>query len=208
VVKYCPNAIILVVSNPVDILTYVTLKITGFPSSRVIGSGTVLDSARFRALLAKEMGIDARSVHAYIIGEHGDSEVAVWSTANIGGVKIVPDGWSNLDKEEENKLSEIYFNVKNAAYEIIRKKGYTSYAIGLATTDIVKAILYSQERILTVSGLMTGLYGIEDICLSIPRVVNEKGILKTVNLTLDKEEERLLQDSAKVLHGIFEQIKF
>jgi L-lactate dehydrogenase len=208
VVKYCPNAIILVVSNPVDILTYVTLKITGFPSSRVIGSGTVLDSARFRALLAKEMGIDARSVHAYIIGEHGDSEVAVWSTANIGGVKIVPDGWSNLDKEEQNKLSEIYFNVKNAAYEIIRKKGYTSYAIGLATTDIVKAILYSQERILTVSGLMTGLYGIEDICLSIPRVVNEKGILKTINLTLDKEEERLLQDSAKVLHDIFEQIKF
>lgn len=208
VVKYCPDAIILVVSNPVDILTYATLKITGFPSSRVIGSGTVLDSARFRALLAQEMGIDARSVHAYIIGEHGDSKVAVWSTANIGGVKIVPDGWSNLDENEQNKLTEISNNVKNAAYEIIQRKGSTSYAIGLATTDIVKAILYSQERILTVSGLMTGLYGIEDICLSIPRVVNEKGILKTVNLTLSMEEEKLLQQSAQVLQETFKQLKF
>lgn len=208
VVKYCPNAVILVVSNPVDILTYATLKITGFPSSRVIGSGTVLDTARFRALLAQEMDIDARSVHAYIIGEHGDSEVPVWSTANVGGVKIVPDEWSNLAENEQIKLSSIYYQVQNAAYEIIQRKGYTSYAIGLATTDIVKAILYSQERILTVSGLMTGLYGIEDVCLSIPRVVNEKGILKTVNLILSTEEEKLLQQSAQVLHNIFKNVKF
>ncbi|MBL1208481.1 L-lactate dehydrogenase [Geminocystis sp. GBBB08] len=207
VVKYCPESIILVVSNPVDILTYATLKITGFPSSRVIGSGTVLDSARFRSLIAKEMGIDARSVHAYIIGEHGDSKVPVWSTANIGGMKIVPDGWENLTTEEQNKLSSISFNVTNAAYEIIQRKGYTSYAIGLATTDIVKAILYSQERILTVSGLMTGLYGIEDVCLSIPRVINERGILKTVNLTLSDDEEKLLQQSAQVLHDVFNKVK-
>jgi len=208
VVTYCPNAIILVVSNPVDILTYATLKITGFPSSRVIGSGTVLDTARFRALLAQEMGIDGRSVHAYIIGEHGDSEVPVWSTANIGGMKIVPDGWENLNKEEQLKLSSIYDNVKNAAYEIIKRKGYTSYAIGLATTDIVKAILYSQERILTVSGLMTGFYGIEDVCLSIPRVVNERGILKTVNLTLAENEEKLLVESARVLREVFDRVNF
>jgi L-lactate dehydrogenase len=208
VVKYCPDCIILVVSNPVDILTYVTLKITGFPSSRVIGSGTVLDSARFRALLAQEMGIDARSVHAYIIGEHGDSEVAVWSSANVGGMKIVPDGWDNLEEDEQDKLSEIYGNVKNAAYEIIQRKGYTSYAIGLATTDIVKAILNSQERVLTVSGLMTGLYGIEDICLSVPRVINERGILKTVNLTLSEEEEKLLVESATVLREVFDAVNF
>lgn len=208
VVKYCPDCIILVVSNPVDILTYVTLKLTGFPSSRVIGSGTVLDSARFRALLAKEMGIDARSVHAYIIGEHGDSEVAVWSSTNVGGMKIVPDGWDNLPQDEQDKLSEIYFNVKNAAYEIIQRKGYTSYAIGLATTDIVKAILNSQERVLTVSGLMAGLYGIEDICLSVPRVINEKGILKTVNLTLSEDEEKLLVESAKVLREVFDRVTF
>ncbi|BAQ60973.1 L-lactate dehydrogenase [Geminocystis sp. NIES-3708] len=207
VVKYCPDSIILVVSNPVDILTYATLKITGFPSSRVIGSGTVLDSARFRSLIAQEMGIDARSVHAYIIGEHGDSKVPVWSTANIGGMKLVPDGWENLAQDEQNKLSDIFYNVKNAAYEIIQRKGYTSYAIGLATTDIVKAILNSQERILTVSGFMSGFYGIEDVCLSIPRVVNERGILKTVNLTLNEEEEKLLQKSAEILKDVFRQVK-
>ncbi|BAQ63873.1 L-lactate dehydrogenase [Geminocystis sp. NIES-3709] len=208
VVKYCPDAIILVVSNPVDILTYVTLKITGFPSSRVIGSGTVLDSARFRALIAQEMGIDARSVHAYIIGEHGDSEVPIWSCANIAGVKIVPNDWDSLIETEQNKLSSIFSHVKNAAYEIIQRKGYTSYAIGLATTDIVKAILYSQERILTVSGLMNGLYGIEDICLSIPRVINERGILKTVNLNLSVEEEKLLVRSATILKEIVNQVSF
>ncbi|MBE9222128.1 L-lactate dehydrogenase [Cyanobacterium stanieri LEGE 03274] len=207
VVKYCPDSIILVVSNPVDIMTHATLKITGFPSSRVIGSGTVLDTARFRSLLAKEMGIDARSVHAYIIGEHGDSEVALWSMANVGGVKIVPHGWENLASDEQDFLSKIYHNVKNAAYEIIRRKGSTSYAIGLATTDIVKAIVNSQERILTVSGLMKGMYGIDDICLSIPRVINEKGILQTINLTLSPEEEKLLQNSATILKDIFKQLK-
>jgi len=206
VVKYCPDSIILVVSNPVDIMTYITLKITGFPSSRVIGSGTVLDTARFRSLLAKEMGIDARSVHAYIIGEHGDSEVPLWSTANVGGVKIVPHDWESLTNNERDTLSNIYHNVKNAAYEIIRRKGSTSYAIGLATTDIVKAIVNSQERILTVSGLMTGLYGIEDICLSIPRVINEKGILQTVNLTLSHDEERLLHNSSNILKNILNQL--
>lgn len=208
VVKYCPNTIILVVTNPVDIMTYATLKITGFPSSRVIGTGTVLDTARFRALLAKEMNIDPRSVHAYIIGEHGDTEVAVWSNANIAGVKLVPNTWADLAEDEKAKLSEIFNNVRNAAYEIIKLKGYTSYAIGLATTDIVKAILNSQERILTVSGLMTGMYGIEDICLSIPRVVSERGIIQTVNVTLSEEEEKLLQESGRVLKQVFSQIDF
>ena len=208
VVKHCPNTIILVVTNPVDIMTYATLKITGFPSSRVIGSGTVLDTARFRTLLAKQMDIDPRSVHAYIIGEHGDTEVPVWSTANVGGMKLVPDTWANLPEDEKNILSGIFDNVKNAAYEIIKLKGYTSYAIGLATTDIVKAILNSQERILTVSGLMTGMYGIEDVCLSIPRVVSERGIIKTVNLTLAEDEEKALQHSAKVLREVFDKINW
>lgn len=208
VVKYCPDAILLIVSNPVDIMTYATLKITGFPNSRVIGSGTVLDSARFRALIAKEIGIDSRSVHAYIIGEHGDSEVPVWSSANVGGVKLVPNTWTDLTEAEKTKYSGIFHQVQNAAYEIIKRKGYTSYAIGLSTTDIVTAILNSQERILTVSGLMTGLYGIEDVCLSVPRVLNEKGILKTVNLTLNPDEEKLLIQSAEVLKNVFSQLKF
>ncbi len=207
VVKYCPDAILLIVSNPVDIMTYVTLKISGFPSSRVIGSGTVLDTARFRTLLARKLDIDARSVHAYIVGEHGDSELPVWSTANVAGAKLVPNGWENLASDEQNQLNTIFEQVKNAAYEIIKRKGYTSYGIGLAVTDIVKAILRSQERVLTVSSLVEGLYGINNVCLGLPTVVNEKGILKTVNLPLSEGEEKQLRDSAQVLTEVFTQLK-
>ena len=206
VVKYCPHAILLIVSNPADIMTYATLKITGFPSSRVIGSGTVLDTARFRYLLANKLGIDSRSVHAYIIGEHGDSEVPVWSMANVAGTKLLPH-----DQEispEGKELKAIFEQVKNAAYEIIKRKGYTSYAIGLAVTDIVKAILRSQERILTVSSLIDGLYGINDVCLGLPRVVNEKGVIKTVNLPLNEIEQKQLQQSAQILREIFDKLKF
>ena len=207
VVKYCPDAILLIVSNPVDIMTYVTLKISGFPSSRVIGSGTVLDTARFRTLLARKLDIDARSVHAYIVGEHGDSELPIWSTANVAGAKLVPNSWENLAAAEQQELTTIFEQVKNAAYEIIKRKGYTSYGIGLAVTDIVKAILRSQERVLTVSSLVDGLYDIHDVCLGLPTVVNEKGILKTVNLTLSEAEEKQLRDSAQVLREVFDQLK-
>lgn len=206
VVKYCPNAILLIVSNPVDVMTYVTLKISGFPSSRVIGSGTVLDTARFRSLLAQKMDIDARSVHAYIIGEHGDSEVPVWSTAYIGGAKLVKGDWANLSASEQNELTGIFNQVKNAAYEIIQRKGYTSYAIGLAVTDIVKAIVRSQERVLTVSSLINGLYGIHDVCLSLPTVVNDRGGLKKVNLPLSETEEKHLKQSAQVLRDVFNKL--
>ncbi len=208
VVKYCPNAILLIVSNPVDIMTYVTLKITGFPSYRVIGSGTVLDSARFRQLIAQKLGIDARSVHAYIIGEHGDSEVPVWSTANIAGMKLlVNDDWDSLAETDRQELDGIFNQVKNAAYEIIQRKGYTSYAIGLSVTDIVKAILGSQERVLTVSSLVHDFYGIENMCLSLPTVINEKGVLKRVNLILSQKEQQLLLNSAKVLQETFKELK-
>lgn len=210
VVKYCSNAILLIVTNPVDIMTYVTLKLSGFPSSRVIGSGTVLDTARFRSLLAKNLNIDARSVHAYIIGEHGDSEVPVWSTANVAGMRLLPascpDSWENLSAAERKELTAIFEQVKNAAYEIIKRKGYTSYGIGLGVTDIVKAILHSQERVLTVSSLVEGAYGIYDICLSLPTVVNEKGVLKTVNLALSKQEEKQFQNSAFVLREVVNQL--
>lgn len=205
VVKYCPDATLLIVSNPVDIMTYVTLKLSGFPASRVIGSGTVLDSARFRALLAEQMGIDPRSVHAYIIGEHGDSEVPVWSKVNIAGMPLYREqGNSPADNDE---LQEIFEHVRNAAYEIIKLKGYTSYAIGLATTEIVKAILRSQERILPVSALVNGFYGIRDVCLSLPSVVNEQGVTKIVNLTLNDTEQQQIIHSAEVLRGIFNQLE-
>ena len=204
VVKYCPNAILLIVSNPVDIMTYVTLKLSGFPAARVIGSGTVLDSARFRTLLAQKMGIDPRSVHAYIIGEHGDSEVPVWSKVNIAGMPLYDrEGRPELDNAALQELSD---RVKNAGYEILKLKGYTSYAIGLATTEIVQAILRGQDRILTVSSLVNDFYGIHDVCLSLPSVVNEKGVAKTVNLTLNDTEQQQLIHSAKILRDIFDTL--
>ncbi|WP_229642832.1 L-lactate dehydrogenase [Waterburya agarophytonicola] len=208
VVKYCPNAILLIVTNPVDIMTYVAFKISGFPSSRVIGSGTVLDTSRFRSLLANKLNIDARSVHAYIIGEHGDSEVPVWSTANVAGRKLLSQDWEHLQESDRQELTTIFNHVKNAAYEIIQRKGYTSYAIGLVVTDIVKAILRSQERVLTVSGLVNGMYGIDHVCLGLPRVISDKGILKTVNLDLSPSEEKQLRHSAQVLQEVFRQLNF
>ncbi len=208
VAKYCPDAILLIVTNPVDIMTYVALKISDFPSSRVIGSGTVLDTSRFRTLLASKLNIDARSVHAYIIGEHGDSEVPVWSTANVAGRKLLSQDWENFKESDRQELTAIFDRVKNAAYDVIQRKGYTSYAIGLVVTDIVKAILRSQERVLTVSGLVDGMYGIDNVCLGLPRVVSEKGILKTVNLDLSPREEKQLCHSAQVLQEVFSQLNF
>ena len=203
VVKYCPNATLLIVSNPVDIMTYVTLKLSGLLAARVIGSGTVLDSARFRTLLAQKMGIDPHSVHAYIIGEHGDSEVPVWSKVNIAGMSLCDQGRLAPDNAE---LEELFDRVKNAGYEILKRKGSTSYAIGLAATEIVKAILHGQERVLTVSSLVNDFYGIRDVCLSLPSVVNEKGVIKTVNLTLNDTEQQQLIHSAQILRDIFDTL--
>ncbi len=207
IVKHCPNAILLIVSNPVDIMTYVSLKISGWSRSRVIGSGTVLDTARFRALLAERMGIDPRSIHAYIVGEHGDSEVALCSKANVAGMKICGDGGLEESSPEiHRELGEIFDRVKNAAYEIIKRKGYTSYAIGLAVTDIVKAILRNQNRILTVSTQVNGLYGMDDICLSLPALVNRQGVSKIINLTLSAGEEKQLRESAQVLRSVLDKL--
>jgi L-lactate dehydrogenase len=206
VVKYCPNAILLVVSNPVDIMTYVTLKLTGFSRSRVIGSGTVLDTARFRALLAQRLKTDPRSIHAYIIGEHGDSEVPVWSTANVAGMKLLPGEWESLADKDKEELSAIFDRVKNAAYEIIERKGSTAYAIGLGVTAIARAILRSQEHIFTVSTLVKDFYGIDDVCLSLPTVIDEHGAIKTVNLALSVAEETQLRNSARVLRSIIEKL--
>jgi L-lactate dehydrogenase len=206
VAQYCPNAILLVVSNPVDIMTYVTLKLTGNARSRVIGSGTVLDTARFRALLAQKLSIDPRSIHAYIIGEHGDSEVPVWSTVNVAGMKLLQGDWESLADKDKEELSAIFNRVKNAAYEIIQRKGSTAYAIGLAVTAIVKAILRSQEHIFTVSTLVSNFYGIEDVCLSLPTVIDEHGAIKTVNLSLSATEETQLRSSAQVLRSIIEKL--
>ncbi|MEC4806267.1 MAG: L-lactate dehydrogenase [Jaaginema sp. PMC 1079.18] len=200
VAKYCPHAILLIVSNPVDIMTYVSWKLSGFEKSRVFGTGTILDTARFRYILGEKTGIAPRSIHAYIIGEHGDSEVAAWSKVNIAGTSL--ENYSE-DSEIFNQISQ---EVKNAAYEIINRKGYTSYAIGLGVTEIVQAVLRNQSRILTVSSYIDNLYGIDNVCLSLPTVVNRQGASRIVKLTLSDMEEDRLRYSAKVLHEVIDSL--
>ena len=203
----CPEAIFLVVSNPVDVMTYVTWKLSGLPNTSVIGSGTVLDTARFRYLLAQDLQLDPHSIHAYIIGEHGDSEVPVWSRVNVAGMPLQaldPELGAASDPQQWDRISR---QVKNAAYEIIRRKGSTSYAIGLAVTQIVQAILRSQQRVLTVSCLTEGVYGIEEVYLSLPAVVNRGGVERIVQLALSPTEEQQLKSSARILRQAIAGLK-
>jgi len=206
IIKSCPKAILLVVTNPVDIMTYVSLKLSGLPNSSVIGSGTLLDTARFRYLLAEKLQIDPRSLHAYIIGEHGDSEVPVWSKVNISGMRLYEEGLEDSGRNDTESLQQIFSQVKNAAYDIIQRKGATCYAIGLGVTQIVQAILHNQNRVLTVSSLINDLHGIKDVCLSLPAVVNCQGVTKILNLSLTPTEKEQLQKSAKVLCQTIEQL--
>jgi len=207
IVKYNTECILLVVTNPVDILTYVTYKLSGFPKNRVIGSGTVLDSARFKYMIGEHMGIDSRNVHAYIIGEHGDTEVPTWSIASIAGIPMDAycEDCKSCDNNDIFKL-ETFENVKNAAYKIIDLKGATYYAVALAVRRIVEAIVRNENSILTVSSLLEGEYGLNDMCLSIPSQVNSSGIVRIINVPLSNEETLLLNKSAdslkKVISGL------
>lgn len=201
IVKYNPNAIILVVSNPVDILTYITYKLSGFPANRVIGSGTVLDSSRLRYECSKHFDVDARNIHSYIIGEHGDSEIAAWSLSSIAGMPIEEYSKKVLGDSDLTFKKTIPETVKNAAYVLIQKKGYTNYAIGASVARIVEAILNDENAILPVSSLFTGQYGIEDIYLAIPTIVNGSGAEKIVNVDLSEDEQKRLQESANILKG-------
>lgn len=199
IVKYNPNAILLVVSNPVDVLTYITYKLSGFPSSRIIGSGTVLDTSRFRYMLSEHFSIDARNIHTYIIGEHGDSEIAAWSLTNIAGMSA--DEYclkmcGNCDSSFKNSIPEA---VKNAAYEILNRKGYTNYAVALAVRRIVEAILRDENAILTISSLFTGQYGIDDVYLGIPTVLGKAGAKNILEVSLNEEESSKLHESAGIL---------
>ncbi|CCO08011.1 L-lactate dehydrogenase [Desulforamulus hydrothermalis Lam5 = DSM 18033] len=205
-VKHCPDAVYLMVSNPVDVLTYVALKITGLPANRVFGSGTVLDTSRFKDELSSYCGVDPRNIHAYIIGEHGDSEVALWSTASIAGMGLSQFtpllGLAPVDRQE------IARRVRTAAYEIIQRKGATYYAIALSIKRICEAILRDENSILTVSGLINGLYGINDVCLSLPCIVNGNGRDKVLTVPLSVEEEEGLRNSAQVLKQAVRQAGF
>jgi L-lactate dehydrogenase len=207
IVQRCPHTILLIVSNPVDVMTYVSWKLSGLPHASVIGSGTVLDTARFRYLLAEKLQLDPRSLHAYIIGEHGDSEVPVWSKVNVSGMNLCEGGLENRTDAEANQLHAIFKQVKQAAYEIIDRKGATSYAIGLGVTQIVRAILRDQNRVLTISTLIPGFHGVQDVCLSLPTVINRHGASRVLDLSLTPSEEKQFQHSSKVLREIIAQIK-
>ena len=198
ITEYNQDGILLVVTNPVDILTYLTYKLSGFPANRVIGSGTMLDSSRFRSLLSKKCGVAAANIHGYIIGEHGDSEVPVWSLTNIAGTPIEKycPICSKDCNEQEHSLEGISKQVKNAAYEIIEKKGATFYAIALAVSRIARAILRDENAVLTVSSLMEGYYGVEDMSLSLPTLINSSGIDRVLELPLSEKEEKAFRDSA------------
>lgn len=202
IVKYNTDCILLVVTNPVDILTYVTYKLSGFPKNRVIGSGTVLDTARFKYMLGEHMGVDPRNVHAYIIGEHGDTEVPTWSLASIAGIPMDSYCKECNSCDDESFKRDTFDKVKNAAYEIIDRKNATYYAVALAVRRIVEAIVRNENSILTVSSLFEGEYGLNDICLSIPSQVNSEGVSRILNVPLSSEENELLDKSAQALKQV------
>jgi len=206
IVKYNNECILLVVTNPVDILTYVTYKISGFPKNKVIGSGTVLDTARFRFLLGRHVGIDTRNIHGYIIGEHGDTEVAAWSLTNIAGMTVEEYCEKCHKCDEGLTRKNIYHEVKNAAYEIIKRKGATYYAVALAVRRIVEAITRDENSILTVSSLLEGQYGISDVCLSVPTIVNRNGVERILDIPINDSERQLLLKSANSLKEIIKDL--
>jgi L-lactate dehydrogenase len=198
VMEHNPEAILLMVSNPVDILTHVALKVSGLPPTRVISSGTVLDTMRFRHLLSEYYDVDPRNVHGYVIGEHGDSEVLVWSRVNIAGISLM-DYCEACGRSIETRKKQIEDDVKNAAYHVIEKKQATYYAIGLAMVRITEAVLMNQHSVLTVGTLMQGEYGFKDVSLSLPCVVGAEGIHQVLKNSLVKDEEAALRKSAQVL---------
>lgn len=193
------EGILLIVSNPADILTYTAIKISGFEENRVIGSGTVLDSARFRYLLGEHLDVDSRSVQAFIIGEHGDSEIAAWSSVNVSGIPVNDFCEMRGHYDHEEAMKAIADNVKESAYKIIKRKKATYYGIAMSVKRICEVILKDEKAILPVSTMMHGAHGIEDIVLSMPAIVGKNGIETQVPIELNEEEERKLKQSARIL---------
>ena len=201
------KGVMLVVTNPVDVLTYVALKRSGWEKGRVIGSGTVLDSSRFRHLLSKHCGVDVHNVHAYILGEHGDSEFAAWSMTNVAGINIdeyCPVCGKCSDWKIQRRLIEQ--QVRDSAYHIINYKGSTQFAVGLALVRITAAILRSQNCILSVSTLVESDFGFKDICLSVPCVVSDGGVTRIIESPLSSEELNSMSHSADVLRKAIDSI--
>lgn len=198
--RYAPEAVLVVASNPVDILTYTLQQLTERPPHRVVGTGTMLDTGRFRSLLGKHYHVDPRSVHAYIVGEHGDSEVPLWSSADIGGVSIVKHTVLGRTFDEE-EMQRLFIKVRDAAYHIIERKGYTNTAIGSVIARLCEAVLEDQKSVFTVSTGIAGEYGLSDLCFSVPAVVGIDGFEATVLPDLTDGEKRALHSSAEVIRN-------
>lgn len=199
IVENAPNCIIVVASNPVDVMAHVTLKMSGFPKNRVISSGTILDSSRFRELLGNRLDITAKSVHANVLGEHGDSEVLIWSTADAANTKVI-DLAKKLNRPITEQIkAEVDDDVRNAAYKIIKGKGATFYGIAGGLAKICKAIDNDERSILTVSSLLDEALGIKDVFISYPCIVGKNGIEKVITPEFDSQEEALLRKSINIV---------
>ena len=197
VLKFNKDGILLIASNPVDVMSYFTWKKSGWPSQRVTGSGTLLDTARFRYLIGEKLAIDPRSVHAHIIGEHGDSELAVWSHTNVAGSEI------ELNEEDRNY---IFRNTRDAAYRIIEAKGATYYAIALALDRICTAILKNEASVLNVSTLLKNYHGIDDVYLGVPSIVDRSGVREVLQFNIKQDEQELLRKSANKIKELIRSI--
>lgn len=200
------QGIILVVANPVDILTYAAVKFSGLSPKRVIGSGTVLDTARLKYLLSEHLNVDSRSVHTYIIGEHGDSEFAAWSSANVSGVPLFDFCKMRGHTNYEEATHDIESKVRNSAYEIIKRKHATYYGIAMSVKRICEAIIRDEKSVLPVSSLIDNVYGIRDVALSMPAIIGKDGVEDIMPIRLSYEEQNRLQTSAEVLKGVINEI--
>jgi L-lactate dehydrogenase len=203
--RYAPRAVLIIATNPVDVLTHVSQTLSRRAGAQIIGTGTMLDTARFRVLLGQHYRVDPRSVHAYIVGEHGDSEVPLWSSARIGGVSLKDHTISGRSFHQD-EMEALFTRVRNAAYDIISRKGYTNTAIGSAIARLVEAVLEDQGSVLPVSRLLVDQYGIRDVCLSIPTIVGSSGVQEALLPRLSPSELKGLQNSATVLRQSLEAL--
>ncbi|SDJ28703.1 L-lactate dehydrogenase [Proteiniclasticum ruminis] len=200
------QGILLIVANPVDILTYVALKLSGFPENRVFGSGTTLDTARLKYLLGERLSVDARSVHAWIIGEHGDSQIAAWSSANVSGVPLSDFCSMRGFTEHDQNMEDIAEDVKNSAYKIIEKKKATYYGVAVAVRRICEAIIRDEKSVLPVSSIQHGAFGIDGVALSMPAIVGKNGVEKQIPIKLNEKEQGELKKSADALKEVLKSI--
>lgn len=205
ITQYNQDGILLIVSNPVDILTYAALQYSGFSKERVFGSGTVLDTARLKYLLGKKLSLDPRVVHAFIIGEHGDSELPVWSSANISGIDLKDYCAATGETLKDSDFENLYREVRDSAYQIIQKKGATYYGIASSCRRICESIVRDEHSILPVSTFIDGHYGLSDICMGVPAILSSKGVERVLDIPLNEEEQKLLIQSASAVQKILRE---